>query len=177
LSKFQGGFYGPGAISCDPTGGLACANAGGPDIQRFNANGDFLGKFGKNGRRKGQIVDPSGVAVDDQNNFYVIDNGDPNQRLQKFDATGKFLRMWNPPKSVPHNLKRVAISPKGSLYVADEAGHVWVLSKDLKPLKLWKDPPQEKLGAVIGIAFDSQGNCYTTNYRDNRILKFGPLSE
>jgi DNA-binding beta-propeller fold protein YncE len=33
-----------------------------------------------------------GIAVDEQGNVYVADNG--NQRIQKFDSSGNFLLKW-----------------------------------------------------------------------------------
>ncbi len=175
VSKFQGGFYGPFSITVDLDGNIWVSNAGGPNIHKFSGHGDFTTMFGQNGRKKGQMVDPSGIAVDEQKNFYVVDQG--NQRIEKFDAKGQFLKVWKPSKDVGANLRRNILSPQGNLYVLDEAGRLWVLNKDLKPLKMWIDPPQEKLGALSGIAFDKNGFLYLTNYRDNRILKFGPLSE
>ncbi len=45
-----------------------------------------------NDEAKGKWTHPAGVAADAKGNIYVSDQG--NNRIQKFDAKGKFLLKW-----------------------------------------------------------------------------------
>jgi hypothetical protein len=48
--------------------------------------------FGKEGLGQGEFKNAESVAVDKDGNIYV---GDGTLRIQKFDAGGKFLQLWN----------------------------------------------------------------------------------
>jgi hypothetical protein len=58
------------------------------------ADGDVC-KAGTGGAGAGQFGSTQGVAVDSVGDVYVVDGGLPsNNRVQKFDPEGHFLRMW-----------------------------------------------------------------------------------
>ena len=54
-------------------------------------NGEFIMSVGVSGEGPGELKRPSGVAVDRQGVIYVADWG--NERVQIFDAEGKFIRL------------------------------------------------------------------------------------
>jgi hypothetical protein len=83
----QSGSGGAGA------GDLYVVDSANNRIQRFNADGDFLGSFGSTGTGGGQFQNPRGIAVDQfSGSVYVTDQ--TNRRVLKFSASGSFLRMW-----------------------------------------------------------------------------------
>ena len=51
-------------------------------VQVFDADGQFLGKWGKPGRGSGEFMDPYGIAIDGNDNVYIMDSG--NCRVQAF---------------------------------------------------------------------------------------------
>lgn len=58
----------------------------------------FIMAFGEKGEQQGQFMQPGGIAADANGNIYVADTG--NNRLQKFDSSGKLLAItggfgWN----------------------------------------------------------------------------------
>ena len=62
-------------------------------VQKFDANGTYLGKWGSGpSSDNGSFNSPYGVAVDTAGNVYVSDWG--NNRVQKFDSNGNFLTKW-----------------------------------------------------------------------------------
>jgi len=66
----------------DSSGNVYVADTGNHRIQKFNASGEFLAKWGSEGTGDGQFDCPYGVAVDSNGNVYVADMG--NDRIQKF---------------------------------------------------------------------------------------------
>jgi len=44
-------------------------------IQEFTKDGTFVSKWGRQGFDKGQLVHPSGIAVDPQGHVFVSDSG------------------------------------------------------------------------------------------------------
>ena len=49
-----------------------------------------MGRLWKRGR--GDLIQPSGLALDDEDNLYVADSG--NNRVQRFSGDGEFLTAW-----------------------------------------------------------------------------------
>ena len=62
-------------------------------VQKFDADESFLAAFGSIGQGDGQfIAGPYGLAVDAAGNVYASDT---TGRVQKFDASGRFVDGWN----------------------------------------------------------------------------------
>jgi len=72
-----------------PNGQLYVNDRNNNRVQRFSADGAFLGKFGSTGSGPGQFGSPSGVGTAPDGSVYVGDNS--NHRIAKFDANGNFL--------------------------------------------------------------------------------------
>jgi DNA-binding beta-propeller fold protein YncE len=65
---------------------------GGARVVKFSKDGKFLLEFGKRGNGPGEFALPHNVVVDAQGRVYVSDR--ENQRVEVFDAVGKFLSQW-----------------------------------------------------------------------------------
>ena len=63
------------------------------EVNKFDASGAFVKKWGSLGTADGYFQDPLKVAVDSSNNVYVVDVG--NNRIQKFDNNGNWLANIN----------------------------------------------------------------------------------
>jgi len=89
----QNSFYMPTDIAFAPNGELVVADGyGNARIMRFTAEGKFLGQFGSRGNGPGQFQLPHNLVIDKQGLIYVSDR--ENQRVEIFDARGKYLREW-----------------------------------------------------------------------------------
>ncbi len=61
-------------------------------VAQYSADGDYLGQWGRPGKGDGEFNLVHDVAVDSQGRVYVADR--TNERIQIFDADGKFLAKW-----------------------------------------------------------------------------------
>src|SRR6266542_2906893 len=116
-----GELNGPNGVATDAAGNLYVADTANQRIQKLDSSGGFLRAWGKDvasagpgntgtgfevcvaangdtckagstGGLGGELNAPDGLAVDAAGNVYVADN--VNQRIQKFDSSGNFLRAW-----------------------------------------------------------------------------------
>ena len=62
-------------------------------VHIFSADGDHKLSWGSPGIDAGQFMRPHNIALDGNNNVYVVDR--EAHRVQIFDENGTFLRMWN----------------------------------------------------------------------------------
>jgi RHS repeat-associated protein len=81
----------------------------------------YFYQFGSEGSGNGQFKGPAGTAVDASGNIWVADSG--NNRIEKFEALGKFLASYGTAGSGNSQFKNptgLAINPStGKVYVAD----------------------------------------------------------
>lgn len=91
----DGQFNSPVAVAVhQATGDVYIADRGNHRVQRFDAEGGFLSKFGSFGTDGGQFNLPVGVAVDQSpgGSLYVSEIN--NRRVQKLGGMGAFALMW-----------------------------------------------------------------------------------
>ena len=93
-------------------------------VVKFSREGRYLLEWGKPGKGPGEFDTPHSLVVDSHSNVYVSDR--ENNRIQIFDANGKFLRQWT-------NLgatQGMDISPKDELWVITHRNNQENLSYD-----------------------------------------------
>ena len=61
-------------------------------IVKFSKEGKYIFEWGKKGTKPGEFNTPHGIDLDLQGNVYVADRD--NNRIQKFDSNGTFLKEW-----------------------------------------------------------------------------------
>jgi streptogramin lyase len=61
-------------------------------VVKFSRDGKYILEWGTRGKGPGQFGLPHNVVVDAQGKVYVTDRD--NQRVEVFDANGKFLSQW-----------------------------------------------------------------------------------
>jgi DNA-binding beta-propeller fold protein YncE len=62
-------------------------------VVKFSSAGKYLLSWGKPGRGPGDFQVPHSIQVDSKGSVYVSDR--ENNRIQIFDANGKFIKKWN----------------------------------------------------------------------------------
>ena len=86
-------FYLPTDVAFAPNGEIYVSDGyGNARIVRFSAAGKYLSEFGKRGTGPGEFELPHNLVIDAQGRVYVTDR--ENQRIEVFDANGKFLDEW-----------------------------------------------------------------------------------
>lgn len=89
-------------------------------IQKFDKDGNFIGKWGSHGDKDSEFNKPHGLAIDKKDTLYITDS--LNHRIQKISLTGKFISKWGSEGSgtgqfyVPRDL---VISDSFSVFVSD----------------------------------------------------------
>ncbi len=70
----------------------------------------------------------------------------------------------------------IAMSPGGTIYVADKAGRIQQLSKDGEYIDVIRTP-QIAAGKPVGMSFGLDGNLYVADTHYHRVLVFNPAGE
>lgn len=137
-------------------------------VIRFDKNGKRIGVWGLRGKGEGQFHLPHSILVDSRRRVLVGDR--ENDRVQVFDADGKFLEVWN--GFAPYGL---AFDPKGTVYVSDtRADQVIELDSKGAVRNRWgrrgSEPGEFKAAHMLG--FDAAGNLYVAEVDGRRLQKF-----
>lgn len=166
------GFNYPTAISFAPDGGFYVSDGyRNSRVLKFNAEGIHERHWGTKGTEDGQFDLVHDVALDDKGLVYVADR--LNERVQIFDANGKFLRKWTG-----------LGSPWGLAFAVKERAFYICDGKNNRVLKVNMDG--QLLGVLAGgygkvqgrldfphhIAVDSEGSIYVAEVRNWRVQKF-----
>jgi len=145
----------------------------GEQSARSNAAEWVAGSFGEQGLASGQFFYPRAIATSQDGHIFIADK---TGRIQRFDANGKFERLWHTPKYEAGMPVGMTVSPDGRLFVADTHYHR-VLIYDLDG-KLLGQFGREGTGPgefllVTDVAVDRRGNIYVSECGGNdRISKF-----
>jgi DNA-binding beta-propeller fold protein YncE len=92
-------------------------------------SGSTLHTFGETGSAKGQLFQPTNLAVAADGSVYVVDTG--NFRVQQFSADGDFIRVMGGIGAGPGTFSR----PKG--IALDEAGYVYVIDAAFENIQVF----------------------------------------
>ncbi|MBV9120439.1 MAG: hypothetical protein JOZ39_07000, partial [Chloroflexi bacterium] len=177
----DGQLNGARGVAVAPDGSVYVADQGNNRIEKFDATGKFVLKWGSKGNGDGQFDTPSGVAVDKDGTVWVTDLW--NHRVQAFDAGGKFLRQFGGYAAASGTAspgkffgpRYIATGPDGSVYVSDTGNkRIQKFKPDGTFIATWgsggNGPGQ--LEEPMGITTDSQGNVYVADTWNRRIQKF-----
>ncbi len=136
----------------------------------------FLKQIGATGLPNGDFNIPFAVAVDSNQNLYVVDTG--NQRIQVFDATGNFKFTFgrsgsgNGQFSSPRG---IAVDSSQNIYVTDTLNNRIQVFDSAGAFKFKfgsNGAGNGQFSSAQGIAVDTSQNIYVADGGNNRIQVF-----
>ena len=169
-------FKDPTDVAVSASGNVYVADRQEHRIQKFDANGVFVTKWGSHGSGDGQFLSPTAITVDASGNVYVADYN--NHRIQKFDANGTFLLKWGSYGTGDGQFqypRGVAVDTSSNIYVADsENDRIQKFDANGNFILKWgsEGPGDGQFATPDGIALDPSGNVYVVDPGLSRIQKF-----
>jgi DNA-binding beta-propeller fold protein YncE len=136
---------------------------------------DFAKKTMKNlytQRGPGELKKPIGVAVDDDGNVYVADNG--KKDIQVYDSEGKFLKTMGAGLEA-ENFIAVAVYKESVLLLDNRKGLIYVLDRKSGDLvsKIGDNADRtQNLSFPNGLTVDSKGNIFAVNIGNGKVKKY-----
>lgn len=159
----------PTDVAVTPTGEFYVTDGyGNARVLKFDRVGMLLKQWGTKGKGEGEFDLPHAVCLDAKGRVYVGDR--ENNRVQVFDAEGKFLHQWKE-SGAPYGLFLAG----DRLFVADgRAGWVRALGPDGKSVGRFGEK-----GTAAGqfqmphmLCVDSRGDVYVAEVNNKRVQKF-----
>lgn len=169
----HGHFNLPAGISFLPDGSFYVADGyRNTRVIKFDARGQFQLEWGSKGTEPGQFNLVHSVAVDGMKRVFVADRS--NNRIQIFDAQGKFLDQW---PNIPSPAHLMISADSKSLWVASN-GADRIAKYDMHGVLQTYWGVHGRLTGWIDdfhhFAVDPSGNLYVADAFNNRVQKFIP---
>jgi DNA-binding beta-propeller fold protein YncE len=132
------------------------ADYGNNRIQVFDLEGNFIDKWGSEGRKEGQFSHPSAIAIGNDGSVYVGE--DDGGRIQHFDRNGRYLGQIG--ESALGHIYGMAIDAKGNLLATlGPEGEIRVFASDgVEIARITEIPGLDSLRFPAGIAVASDGS-------------------
>jgi tetratricopeptide (TPR) repeat protein/sugar lactone lactonase YvrE len=113
----------PVAVAVDKSGALWVLDKKNLKVLKLDESGNMLASIGSKGSKKGQLDDPTDMAIASNGDIYIADRG--NNWVQAFSSDGGFVRAIT--KSTTAALDEpaaIALDPQDKLYVLDKGRSV-----------------------------------------------------
>jgi sugar lactone lactonase YvrE len=122
-----------------------------------------------------KFKNPRGIAIDSENNIYVVDSG--NSQVKKFDSTGKFLLLWGSVGTGYGQFKNPAgiFADQNYIYVADTGNaRIQKFDKSGNFVYSWGTFGDEPgmFRTPVALAASKLGDLFVSDSGQNKILVF-----
>ncbi len=139
---------------------------------------EFKLQFSQYGDGDGEVIWPTGIALDSQENVYVTDEW--LNRISIFDEDGVFQTSWGVAGAGDGQLNRpagIAVDSDDNLFIVDSLNHrVQRFTRDGSYLGQWgaHGDGEGELDSPWGIDIDREGFVYVADHKNHRAQKFTP---
>lgn len=134
-------------------------------------------KWGMHGvGEPGKFDGINGIAIDQDGYLYIGDCR--NARIQKFDAYGHFVRMWNSWQGATEEnifwVEDVDVGPDGNIYVATVRSEILKFDPDGNLLKRWNsfNDGKDYVSYAYALSVSKEGTVYVIDYNHRRIVAY-----
>ncbi len=152
-------------------------------VVKFSKEGKYLFEWGKKGRQPGEFNIPHSIDLDSQGNVYVADR--ENNRIQKFNPKGQFLKEWK--NNIATQLYSLSIDKKNNLFAIDnltindtiiKGADIILFDSRLNILMRFgrSDSDGVSVPRYHDIDIDNNGNIYVVETSGRRIRKFRKIA-
>ena len=147
-------------------------------VTKCTMDQEFLLEFGRTGAGDGEFLEGTSIAIDDDENVYVVDEA--LNRISVFDKDGDFLGKWGEPGSGDGELSRpwgLAFDKDENLWIVESGNNrVQKFTKEGKYLAMWGEEGtrEGELNMPWGITLDDKGDVYVADWYNSRVQKFNP---
>ena len=122
-----------------------------------------------------KFKNPIGIAIDSENNIYVVDSG--NAQVKKFDSTGKFLLLWGSVGTGYGQFKNPTgiFADQNYIYVADTGNaRIQKFDKSGNFVYSWGTFGDEPgmFRTPVALAASKLGDLFVSDSGQNKILVF-----
>ena len=149
----------------------------------FDADGNFLRKWGSQGTGDGEFNGPAGIAAGPSTSsgegfIYVVEQH--NARVQKFTSDGAFLGKWGSQGSGPGQFNLpwgAATDSSGNVYVADwRNDRIQKFTGDGEFLAAFgsSGDGEGQFQRPTGVAVDGEGFIYVSDWGNERVQVLDP---
>ncbi len=143
-------FFRPADITFGPDGSVYVADGyGNARVVKFSPEGEYITAWGKHGTGESEFNIVHSAAVDSKGTVYVSDR--ENNRIQIFDADGKFLRMWTHLGAT----QNIFITPDDEMWIITHRDNIENITYDTLAGRIMKI--DMATGRIIG-AMESPGH-------------------
>ena len=145
-------------------------------VQMVTRSHDFFGQIGEYGNGAGQMIWPSALALDSDENLYLAD--DFLHRITAYDREGSLISTWGTKGSGDGEFdgpSGLLFDSEDNLIIVDHRNHrIQKFTKDGRFLSTWGSfgDGDGQFNLPWGITQDRVGNLYVADWRNDRIQKF-----
>jgi tripartite motif-containing protein 71 len=168
----------PRGLDVGPDGLIYVADTHKSRVLVYDAAGHLRRQWGSYGKRPGQFIWVTDVAVDRDGDVYACEYGDYGDRVQKFDRAGRFMLQLGTFGEQPGQFQRpqgITVDRAGFVYVADAVNHrIQKLSPRGEVVRIWGGLGSEggQLRYPYDVAIDAEGRVYVAEYGNHRVSIF-----
>ena len=160
----------PYGIAYNSRGEMIVSECDGNRVSIFDIRGQKIRTFGSHGDSPDQMINPTGIAVDDMDNIYVSSD----HKLQKFTSSGELIKCvgGRGGKEGEFDVPRGVTLYDNQVYVCDCYNHrIQVFDLDLNSVRSFgsRGKGRGEFNAPLDVKFDTAGNMYVADSNNSRV--------